>query len=601
MRFRFGHLLGVLLVFFITAQLIAAPDRTIAEFKEYVVDKMDGLLTESELDAYAKRVDQDGDGTISDEEFKERHSILRALLAEPEEEAEDAGEEDKPKDTPETPAEEAADEEVDKPSRTPRAPLTNSTDATVLLITADELAEAWQPFAKWKTQNGKVTKIVTVQEIADDFEADSIQEKIRLCVRQHIDNHSTQWVVLGGDCLPNGEGLVPGGHTTVHRRERKGIPTDIVYLSPTNWDADEDGIYGEFDDDQEAISYPDGSIGLGRIPVRTKDDVKAFTDKVIEYESSYPETEFARNMIYTCTEKGAYPKVRNSWDDYLSKVWDGEMGRFFAAETPWDEEDEPGSYPLNAENVVQLFNDKTTSKLHIHGHGFLPAWVLEKRSKLDSKELGKLENKGAYPLITTVSCFTGQFDSKTDPSIVEEILRLPGAGSVAVVAPVRTGKPHFAKRSDMRLMITEGKLDGTTMCMTNYWTFGLSEGCSTGHAMMRAKDAIGSEAKESSAIHLCICELNLLGDPTLDMRAQTPATPSVEIKSKSVKAGHEITVSTDAPGCQLCMWNGTEEYQVATADDKGKVVAILKSSPADVTFTVSGANLNSVSQVGLSK
>ena len=62
MRFRFGHLLGVLLVFFITAQLIAAPDRTIAEFKEYVVDKMDGLLTESELDAYAKRVDQDGDG-----------------------------------------------------------------------------------------------------------------------------------------------------------------------------------------------------------------------------------------------------------------------------------------------------------------------------------------------------------------------------------------------------------------------------------------------------------------------------------------------------------------------------------------------------------
>ena len=134
MRFRFGHLLGVLLVFFITAQLIAAPDRTIAEFKEYVVDKMDGLLIESELDANAKRVDQDGDGTISVEKFKERHSILRALLAEPEEEAEDAGEEDKPKDTPETPAEEAADEEVDKPSRTPRAPLTNSTDATVLLI-----------------------------------------------------------------------------------------------------------------------------------------------------------------------------------------------------------------------------------------------------------------------------------------------------------------------------------------------------------------------------------------------------------------------------------------------------------------------------------
>ena len=199
-------------------------------------------------------------------------------------------------------------------------------------------------FAKWKTSNGRLTKIITVGQIEDDYLAESIQEKIRLCVRKHIENHKTKWVILGGDSLPGGKGIVPGGHLTVHAQERKGIPTDIVYLSKTNWDADGDGVFGEFEDDREAITYPDGTVGLGRIPVRTAADVASFTAKVIAYESKYPTTDFAQQMIYTCTDQPAYPKVRNSWDGYLSKVWQGEMGRFFSKETPWDEEDKPGSY-----------------------------------------------------------------------------------------------------------------------------------------------------------------------------------------------------------------------------------------------------------------
>ena len=103
--------------------------------------------------------------------------------------------------------------------------------ATVLLITAEKLKGAWSDFAEWKTQIGKSTKIITVHEIAKRYEADGTQEKIRLCVRDHIENHGTRWVVLGGDSLPGGKGLVPGGHTTVHAMEPKGIPTDIVYLS----------------------------------------------------------------------------------------------------------------------------------------------------------------------------------------------------------------------------------------------------------------------------------------------------------------------------------------------------------------------------------
>lgn len=571
-----------------------AQDRTLEEFKEYANGKTGGQLSDQLLTQFAKTVDKNSDGIISEEEFADRMSAFEEIMSQRQaQQGPSANRGDAEAKRPES-----ADAETNQAR--PATNLTNSNDATVLLITAEELADAWRPFAEWKTQNGKLTKIVTVAQIEKDYDADSIQEKIRQCVQKHIKENHTRWVILGGDCLPNGKGLVPGGHTTVHAAEPRGIPTDIVYLSKTNWDADGDGIYGEFEDDQDAITYPDGTVGLGRIPVRTPDDVKAFTEKVVAYESNYPTDSFARNMIYTCTDQPAYPKVRNSWDSHVSKVWDGKMGRFFSQETPWDEEDKPGSYPLSANNLVKLFNEKSTSKFHIHGHGHLPAWVLEK-SQFTGEHIEQLDHNGAYPLITTVSCNTGEYDSRKDPSIVEQILRRPHGGSVAVVAPVRTGKPHFADRSDFRLMVTEGKLDGTTMTMTRYWTMGLGEGYSTGHALMKAKEAMVKDAREAACYHLCICELNLLGDPTLDMRAKTPKVPTLAVSAEKDGDYHKVTIKTDSPGSTVCLWGGKEVYEVVTANEQGVAMAEMNVDPANVMFTVSGNNLNSVSQKGLSK
>ena len=586
-------MLTIAVCLFVTACNSAlAEERTTAAFKKYVNKRTAGRLGDDQLNEIVRLVDKNDDGKISDKEFADRIAAFQRV-------ATSQRPERSPKRT--QAAKESSDSSIETAPVVEVARFTDSPTATVLLITGDELAKSWIPFAKWKTANGKLTKIITVGQIDRDYKAKSIQEKFRLCVRKHIENHGTKWVILGGDSLRGGRGVVPGGHLTVHAQERKGIPTDIVFLSETNWDADGDGIYGEFEDDRAAITYPDGSVGLGRIPLRTAADVAAFTAKVIAYESRYPTSNFAKQMIYTCTDQPAYPKVRNSWDGYLSKVWNGEMGRFFSKETPWDEENNPGSYPLSAENLVDLFNKKSTSKLHIHGHGHLPAWVLE-RSSFTSKHIGQLKNDGAYPLITTVSCNTGEYDSTSDPSIVEHMLRIPNAGSVAVVAPIRTGKPHFAKRSDFRLMVTEGKLDGTTMTMTRYWTFGLGDGATTGHALMKAKNAMADDARNAAGYHLCICELNLLGDPTLDMRAQPARKPKLKIDVAQVENKSSIEVATDAPGSTVCLWNGKSVYHVAVADKDGDATFSIAPSTGDISVTVAGANLNSTSQkVSLAK
>ena len=388
----------------------------------------------------------------------------------------------------------------------------------VLLITSTELAPAWDDYIEWKKKGGKEVNRVTIEEITGQYEGPDIQEKIRLCVREFIDKREVRWVVLGGDSLPNGKGVVPD-RDTVHKNMWgviEDLPTDIYYLSPTDWDADGDGIYGEFVDDKEAITYPDGKVGLGRIPVRTAEDVKAYTDKVISHESRYPKGGFGRNMIYTCEVAGAYPKVRRSWDDHVSKVLKGgKMARYFSDETPWDKE-KPGDHDLNPANWVKMINAKDAGKMHFHGHGLHGCWVLEKHQKFTAKHIAQLTNKDAYPVITTVACFTGQYDAAKDPCISESMLRAPEAGAIAIVAPCREGKPHFVNpRKSMRLMVTEGKMDGTTTTMTLFWEKGIGQKLTTGEALMQTKAALAEKAKESANFHMCLSELNLLGDPTI--------------------------------------------------------------------------------------
>ena len=89
--------------------------------------------------------------------------------------------------------------------------------------------------------------------------------------------------------------------------------------------------------------------------------------------------------------------------------------------------------------------------------------------------------------MTTVSCFTGHFDAVKDPSITESILRQPEAGAVIIIAPAREGVPIFHNpREDMRKMVTEGKMDGTTTLMTSFWKHALSKPVTAGrHFILR--------------------------------------------------------------------------------------------------------------------
>ena len=78
----------------------------------------------------------------------------------------------------------------------------------VLLVSPPELREAWGEYAALRAGQGTAIKVITTDQIAKDFDGPDLQEKIRLCARQHIEEHGYQSIILGGDS--SGEaGLIP--------------------------------------------------------------------------------------------------------------------------------------------------------------------------------------------------------------------------------------------------------------------------------------------------------------------------------------------------------------------------------------------------------
>jgi hypothetical protein len=465
---------------------------------------------------------------------------------------------------------------------------------TVLLITDESLKESWQDFADWKTRQGKNTKIVTTKEIAKNYKGKDIQQKIKACCLDHIKNHKTLWVVLGGDSLPGGKGLVPDRDTNHNSMlTYKDMPADIYYLSLKSWDGNEDGVYGDWKKDKDSISYTDTEACIGRIPVRTVEDVKAYTAKIIAYESNYPEKKFATEMIYACPIQGAFAKLKTSQKE-LAAVWkQSNIQQYYHTHSPWDKA-EGQQHKLLPNNWVDMINKKTYSKIHMHGHGMLPIWVLDQHKTISAKHVKQLKNKDHYLTITTVSCFTGQFDGVKDPSIVESMLRQPEGGAVTVVAPAREGVPVFHDpRNDFRLMM-KGKMDGTTTTMTRFWKYALSKNLTAGEALRAAKKDMVEDAKKTASYHLIQCELNLLGDPTIDMRAKVVKTPKLTFKNKIAKGSKTIKITSDIPGVSLCLWKGDEIYAIQKADDKGLATFKINSkSTGKILVTAYGPSLNS--------
>lgn len=173
-----------------------------------------------------------------------------------------------------------------------------------LIITNNKLKDAFKPLIDWKRTKGLKAGIVSVEEINTMYQDSSspLHLKIKEYLYEKYINEGLSYVLLGGD-----DKVVPTlkCYIEANCQESENMPVDMYYAcfgGSFNWDANDNGIYGELND---SINFAP-SIFVSRVPTREVESTSQYVKKVLEYET---EPKWNNNILMA----GAKLYVKNSY------------------------------------------------------------------------------------------------------------------------------------------------------------------------------------------------------------------------------------------------------------------------------------------------
>jgi hypothetical protein len=198
----------------------------------------------------------------------------------------------------------------------------------LLIITPDIFEKNLQKLVAHKNDLDIKTIMVTTDKLYEEmfwFGRDNA-EKIKYFIKIAIEEWGIKYVMLVGgrqDQSFKESWFIPVRYSYLERKyddypERKFI-CDLYYADIYNsegefssWDDDNDGIYGEWYENDIAIDIPDlyPDICVGRLPCRNKRDVEIIVNKIIDYENEPLSNTWFKKMVVvagdTYTDKTEY-------------------------------------------------------------------------------------------------------------------------------------------------------------------------------------------------------------------------------------------------------------------------------------------------------
>jgi autotransporter-associated beta strand protein/predicted outer membrane repeat protein len=319
-------------------------------------------------------------------------------------------------------------------------------DAVYLLITSEALASAFQPLVERRTAQGKPGELVTTEWIDAHYDGtrpdggSDLQTKVRNCIIDYQQNHSTRWVCIGGDDVV----LPPRYYSGTYC-------TDLYYgdLGGT-WDDNGNGVYGEKADNADLAP----EVYVGRIPVQTPEQAAAYINKLIRYETASPDG-YANSMLLP-GYGGRYSgqsrpigyqdhepvdvvehQVLNLYRNSIAPFWQATpQDKLFDSITSWDT-DRCGDYELTKEHEIERFSQG-------YHHVFISSHGSPYHCACLSTSIAEAMTNSDRPTIFyIIACSTAAFDYR-GTCLSETLLRNPHGGAVAYIGFLRVGGGTFA-------------------------------------------------------------------------------------------------------------------------------------------------------------
>lgn len=311
-----------------------------------------------------------------------------------------------------------------------------------VIITSEELKSTFQPLAEWKRKKGVRSKIITIEEIEQNYTGEALQMKIKSCLMDMFNENFLQFVLLGGDVQ-----IVPTQpcyvltHTQININDPKtysckDIPADVYYstLGDVDWDTNSDGFYGEPGVDKVDIMPV---LYVTRAPVRNVSEAKIFVDKIIEYEQS-------PKINYELLHAGAKLDDRITGEAVSDLIFNAvvvnkiRLGRqkFFDTNTT-------SGLPFNDKNFASELS-KGYMCVEAFAHGSYWRMIDDNVTVLFTRDLAAKLVNPKHTLFTTTACLTNAFDQpettySSNPCISEALFRNPQSGIIGYLGSSRYG------------------------------------------------------------------------------------------------------------------------------------------------------------------
>lgn len=304
------------------------------------------------------------------------------------------------------------------------------TDVDYIIITHESFYDAIQQLKDYRASRGLGVEVVKIQDIYDEFscglkDARAIKDFLSYAYTNWNSNGYPTYVLLVGDAsidYRDDSGNFANGNvdfvpTYLYQTDNLGdTPTDNWYVCVSGTDPIPDMI-------------------IGRMSVKTADDVTNIIDKVIEYEAEAAGDWSSRVIL----------AADNGFESASDKL----AALLPASFTP--EKVYLSTYPAVEQATTDLVNKINAGSLltNYTGHGSTDNWSGEflfhtpdDKDADPRNDVDRLTNEHGLTFVVTLDCLNGFFPNFLDKyCLAEEFVRAQKKGAIACLAPTDVGYP----------------------------------------------------------------------------------------------------------------------------------------------------------------
>jgi len=190
----------------------------------------------------------------------------------------------------------------------PTNPVSFSDEYDLVIISPSEFSDTLQPLINHKNSYGVNTTLKTTEEIFSEYDGFDEIEDIKYFIKDAIETYNVEYVLLIG-----GVEKLPIRTTWFFERHHddywnESILSDLYYADIydqysnfCSWDSNGNHLYGEcFENIPGGVNdtvdlFAD--VNIGRIPCKTKNELRTVINKIIYYEKNTRESSWFNNII----------------------------------------------------------------------------------------------------------------------------------------------------------------------------------------------------------------------------------------------------------------------------------------------------------------